>query len=458
MARARPDPRATTHPERSDGSHAVAAPRHATRAARSIVALLASIVLTSCTVRSGHELVVWAMGSEGEAVAKLVPAFTRDHPDIRVRVQSIPWSAAHEKLLTAFVGESLPDVFQAGNTWLPELRELGAIDAIDARLDASGTLARADFFPGVLDTNVLEGQTWGVPWYVDTRVLFYRNDLLAEVGIREAPATWDAWLAAMEAVQSHARAREAHAVLLPLREWQVPVILALGLNATLLRDDDGYGNFRSEPVREAFERYLEIFHRGLAASDSAATSGNVYQDFARGAFVFYVTGPWNLGEMNRRLPDTLANAWSTAPMPSVRDGVAGVSLAGGASLVLSSSSRRKDDAWRLIEYLAAPSQQAALERETGDLPACRSAWQALGLADEARTRAFFTQLQSVRATPKIPEWEQIASQIARHAEAMIRGDETLDEGLAALDRDADRILEKRRWLATRSRVAAPHVD
>ncbi len=458
MARFGCDSRGMTRLRSRERRRGAAAHARAIRRVGWVVPWLVAIVTASCTSRGGDELVVWAMGSEGEAVAKLVPAFTREHPGLHVRVQSIPWSAAHEKLLTAFVGRSLPDVFQAGNTWLPELRELGAIDAIDARLDASAALTRNDFFPGVLDTNVLEGQTWGVPWYVDTRLLFYRSDLLAEAGIREAPATWESWLAAMEAVQSHSRSSEGHAVLLPLREWQVPVILALGQDATLLRDDDRYGNFRSEPVRAAFARYLELFHRGLAPSESAATSGNVYQDFARGAFVFFVTGPWNLGEMSRRLPGTLAAAWSTAPMPSARDGVAGVSLAGGASLVLSSSSRRKDDAWRLIEFLAAPSQQAALERATGDLPACRSAWQALGLAEEPRTRAFFTQLQSVRATPKIPEWEQIASQIARHAEAMIRGDETLDEGLAALDRDADRILEKRRWLATRSRSAASHVE
>ena len=52
----------------------------------------------------------------------------------------------------------------------------------------------------------------------------------------------------------------------------------------------------------------------------------------------------------------------------------------------------------------------------------------------------------MRATPKIPEWERIADQITRHAESAIRGRLTIDEALAALDRDADETLEKRRWL------------
>src|SRR5207245_1816773 len=137
--------------------------------------------------RGGVEVELWAMGREGEVVAQLMPEFERRHPSLRVRVQQIPWSAAHEKLLTAYVGGAMPDVFQAGNTWLPELVALGALEPLDERLARSASVARGDYFPGILDTNVIDGVTWGLPWYVDTRVLFYRIDLLAEAGYPEPP-------------------------------------------------------------------------------------------------------------------------------------------------------------------------------------------------------------------------------------------------------------------------------
>jgi multiple sugar transport system substrate-binding protein len=60
--------------------------------------------------------------------------------------------------------------------------------------------------------------------------------------------------------------------------------------------------------------------------------------------------------------------------------------------------------------------------------------------------AFRTQLEVVRATPKIPEWERIANKISQYAEAAVRGDLELDDALAALDADVDAILEKRRSL------------
>jgi multiple sugar transport system substrate-binding protein len=56
------------------------------------------------------------------------------------------------------------------------------------------------------------------------------------------------------------------------------------------------------------------------------------------------------------------------------------------------------------------------------------------------------QLGAVRATPKIPEWERIAGRITRYAEAAVRGGMAPEEALAALDRDVDAMLAKRRWL------------
>src|SRR5262245_23371440 len=72
------------------------------------------------TADSVTQVELWAMGREGEVVQQLLPEFDQRNPGIRVRVQQVPWSAAHEKLLTAFVGGVMPDVFQVGNTWIPE--------------------------------------------------------------------------------------------------------------------------------------------------------------------------------------------------------------------------------------------------------------------------------------------------------------------------------------------------
>jgi multiple sugar transport system substrate-binding protein len=401
------------------------------------------LVSLACAQEPGEVVEFWALGREGEHVRALVPAFEARHPGLRVRVQQIPWSAAHEKLLTAFVGEALPDVIQLGNTWIPEFAALGALEELEAWLARTPALDVSDFFPGVLDAARIEGVTHALPWYADTRLLFHRSDWFA--GPR--PETWAGWLAEAERVQARLGPGQ-HAFLLPLGEWELPVILALQHGAELLREGGRHGNFRSPEFRAAFAFYLSFFARGLAPESGVAQLANLHQDFAAGAFGALVSGPWNLCEFALRLPPDFEDRWATAPLPTLAGPGPGTSLAGGASLALVATSPRKEAAWAFMAFLAEPAQQIEFQRLSGDLPARRSAWDDPALA-EPRVAPFRAQLAHAVATPKLPEWERIASRIAWHAEAAVRERRDLDAVLAALDRDADEVLEKRRWLLSK---------
>src|SRR5690606_15617144 len=158
-----------------------------------LAALAAALLAAGCGAApaGSGEVMFWGMGREGEVVRELVPEFERRNPGNRAHVQQIPWTAAHEKPLTAFVGEATPDVAQVGNTWVPEFVALGALEELGPWVARSAVIREADVFPGIWDTNVVDGRLYGVPWYVDTRVLFYRTDILAEAGYDSIPPTWE---------------------------------------------------------------------------------------------------------------------------------------------------------------------------------------------------------------------------------------------------------------------------
>jgi multiple sugar transport system substrate-binding protein len=398
--------------------------------------------LAGCAKDGDRPLQFWGLGREGEVVAELLPE--------GVESQQIPWSAAHEKILTAFVGNSSPDVGQVGNTWIPELSAIGAIEPLDEYLRSSKSVLAGDYFPGIWDTNVVDGHVWGIPWYVDTRILFYRRDLLEAVGFKQAPRTWSEWMEVMRRLKERAGPK-GFAILLPTDEWQPPIAMALQKGAPLLRDGNRWAAFREPRFQAAYETYSQIYRRGFASVVPNSQVGNLYQQFAEGAFAMYVTGPWNLGEMRSRLPPEMQDRWATAPMPAP-DGEAwpGASVAGGASLVIfkskSRSPQRTAEAWKLIEHLSRPDQQVRFFQLTGDLPARKSAWSTPELAGDPQARAFWQQLQNVLPTPKVPEWEQIATLFFEHSESAIRGRATSEQALAALEGDVNRLLEKRRWL------------
>ena len=390
------------------------------------------------------------MGREGEVVAELAREFERIHPDIRVEVQALPWSAAHEKLLTAFAGDTTPDLCQLGNTWIPEFVALGALRQLDGDVARSSIVDAADYFPGIWATNRVDGKLYGVPWYVDTRLLFYRRDLLAQAGYAHAPRSWAEWTAMLDAIRQRGVPGQ-FGIVLPAVEIEPLVALALQQEDPLLRDGGRHGNFESAGFRKALEFYLSMFRRGFAPPPGAADASNIWNEFGRGQFVFYVSGPWNIGELQRRLPADLQQSWTTAPLPGA-DGP-GSSIAGGSSLVIFRKSRQAQAAWQLIEFLSRPEVQRRFHALTGDLPPRRAAWSEGALGNDVHARAFRDQLERVKPTPAVPEWERIANEIRVVAERVVHGDLTVEEGVAELDRRTDLILQKRRWLLDRARAA-----
>jgi len=412
--------------------------------------LIATLGLLSCGPARENSVILrfWAMGAEGEVVAQMVPEFERENPGIKVRVQTMPWSAAHEKLLTSFVGEATPDVAQLGNTWVPEFQAIHALEPLDAYVERSGVVKPEAFFRGIWDTNVIDDTTRGIPWYVDTRVIFYRKDILAKAGYPSIPDNWVNWRAAMEAVKRRQGANQ-YPIFLPTNEWAQPMILGLQANSPILKDNGQYGAFSDSAFARAFAFYVGLFRDGLAPVAGANDMANPFQEFARGTFAMWITGPWNVGEMRKRLPAQLQNAWATAPLPGPTGGASGVSLAGGSSIVIFKASAHKDAAWKLVEYLAQPEQQLRFSRLTGDLPASVAAWRDSSLSGDPHFIAFYTQLQRVRPMPKVAEVEIISSKLIEASEAAVRGNVPDQRALASLDRDVDQILEKRRWIVAR---------
>lgn len=386
----------------------------------------------------------WAMGNEATNVPQILPGFERLNPGIKVEVQALPWTAAHSKLLTSYAGSSLPDLSQVGNTWVSEMAAIGAISALPAF--ASDLLT--DQFPAVLETNRIGGQVVGVPWYVDTRLIYYRADLLEQAGFGDGvPQTWETWKAAMHAVKRVA-GPGAYAVLLPVNEFEQLLTFGLQGAEPLLRDRDTRGNFSSASFVAALEFYKSLFDEGLAPVASSTQISNVWTEFERGYFSFYFSGPWTIGDFKNRLKPT--TRWMTSGVPGPTG--PGASAPGGSSLVVYRQSPHQEAAWKLVRYLADPAVQARFNTITGDLPARESAWATPAVANDPYVAAFKGQLSRARAVPKVPEWERIVTEMQIVAERMVRGQFTPRAAAAEIDRRADRLLEKRRWMIEQGRA------
>jgi multiple sugar transport system substrate-binding protein len=87
------------------------------------------------------------------------------------------------------------------------------------------------------------------------------------------------------------------------------------------------------------------------------------------------------------------------------------------------------------------------------MPPRRSSWAGGALRDDPKAHAFREQLERVKPTPPIPEWERIVTEMQLVAAQAVHGDLSIDQAAAEIDRRTDLILEKRRWILDHAKLA-----
>ncbi len=419
-----------------------------------IISLTFFCIQLSCNSSSNQKVVnFWAMGAEGESIRRLLPEFEKEHPDIKINIQMIPWNAAQEKLITAYAGNNTPDGCQLGNTWIPQFAALEAIENLDSFIEKSKSVSKENFFNGIWETNRIGNSIYGIPWYVDTRVLFYRKDILRSAGYNSPPKTWKELYDASKKIKALLKkGEEKYAIYIPTNEWADFVIFALQLGAPILKNENSYGDFSGKKFKEAFD-YLIRFYKEKLSPVGVTQVTNIYQALADSFVAMYISGPWHVPEFKKWMTGDLKDKWGTAPLPGPYDSI-GLSLAGGSSSVIFKDSDKKKEVWKFIEFLTKPETQAEFYLMVNDLPAVKSAWEDSSLQHDEYLKAFYIQLNHVIPTPKIPEWEQIVfSKLQNYIEIAARGTMTTDDALKALDKEVNQVLEKRRWILGRSGVA-----
>src|SRR4029453_13767622 len=111
---------------------------------------------------------VWAMGTEGELLPDLVAEFEKENPDADVNVTAIPWQDYAKKIETAVASGSTPDATMIGSSDLASFVAGGVLDPVP-----DGLVDDSSFFAGAQSSTEIDGAAYAVPWYVETRVLFY---------------------------------------------------------------------------------------------------------------------------------------------------------------------------------------------------------------------------------------------------------------------------------------------
>jgi len=377
--------------------------------------------------KASGEITVWAMGTEGEKLSVLADAFMKENPDAKVTITPVPWDGAHNKLSAAIAGQQTPDVTMLGTTWIGEFAKTGALDVVPPDF-----VDKADFFPGAWETGVVDGTSYSVPWYVETRLLYVNKAVAEKAGVTEAPKTWDELKQAVKDLQAKGGAKWG-TYLQPGQQgaWQT-VMPFVWQNGGDIYDGSKF-TLDTPEVTEALEYYKSFYDEGLSTKDRLR-EGETEPKVLSGEIASFVSGPWHIALLDELGGKGKYDLW---PMPSGAGDA--TSFIGGSNMSVFKNTKNRDAAWKFVSYLMRPDVQVKWYQTVSDLPSVQAAWDDKALADDPQLKVFGDQLDKAKAPPSIPTWEQIAAGVDTELEKVAKGGESAADAAKAMQQQATSI-------------------
>jgi multiple sugar transport system substrate-binding protein len=377
-------------------------------------------------------ITVWAMGTEGELLPKLATEFSKENPGAKVEVTAVPWQDYAKKVQTAIASGDTPDATMVGAVDLAGFASTGGLEKVPTGLVDQGT-----FYPGAVQSTKFEDAAYGVPWYVETRSLFYRKDLAQAAGVR-APKTWDEYGPFLKALQQHGAKWGLSLPTGASATWQGVVPFMWQAGAELMSADGKKFTFDTPEARKGLEFYQQFITSKMSNPNGPVSLGEIEPQFVAGSTAALISGPWEEGLLKSAGGQAFVDSKvGIAPLPSGPKSNA--SYIGGGQWSVFKDAKNRDGAWKFIRWMSTADSQKSWYGLSGDLPAVQSAWSEGKLATDPTLAVFREQLKTAQGGPNTTTWRQVTAVLDAEFEKVAKGVSTPEAALQAIQQRASTI-------------------
>lgn len=369
----------------------------------------------SSAPQDGGKTVVtmWLMPNSGtpeEDFMEILQPFLEANPDIEVQPTVLDWGSAWTKLTTAATSGEGPDITQLGTTQIAAIAAMGALEELTPIYDRFG--GEEAFYEATLPTTQILGggdERYAAPWFIDTRALFYRKDVCEAAGVNPETdfETWDSFKEALTKMKDiEIDGKKITPLGMPGKnDWNVIHNYApwiWGAGGEFIAEDNKTCVINSDEAVEGIKFYTELATEGLLSMPGLEkNSAEIEAAFNEGEFATMFSGAYEIATLRREKPE-LAEKVGTAPFPAGPKGR--YAFFGGSGLSVFKTSKNKEAAFKVIEYLMTPEAQVAYQEKCGNLPTVKAAYETDFVANEEMRQAFKEQADFGKAYPSVAGW------------------------------------------------------
>ncbi|MDR1956452.1 MAG: ABC transporter substrate-binding protein [Treponema sp.] len=392
------------------------------------------ILLVSCVLFILSSTVVFAAGGEQQGESKLtvwithgppdngilqkiVDGFNATNPTLKAEMHQVPGSETDSStLMTAVRGGTGPDAYMLDRFVVPQRAADGILEDITDELLKIDPQIKNKYIPFAWDEANFKGRTYALPFDTDTRMLYYRKDILRAAGVdltKFDPANGPLTLAELDAIAKTLDVKDANGNYTRLG-WN-PVDDAVGQVGPYT-----WGFIYGATFANASTMTIQVTDPKLAqtyqwAKEWAASRGpqqlstwtSTYsppnsppqnQPFITGNLAILITGDWQINTMTTYAKDV---EYGITWLPVAKAGDQPTTWAGGWSWVVPKGTKHKPEAVAFLAYAAGEPGQTVYTRDSLHLPTSVPVSQNASLFDAAH-KIFQESLPVAHSRPVLP--------------------------------------------------------
>jgi multiple sugar transport system substrate-binding protein len=397
---------------------------------------------------SGSGDLIFSMGTDTSGtLPALIDKFNKQSKDFKVQYREMPTDsgAYFDKLRTQFqAGGGDIDVMGADVIWPVQFAASGWLLDVTDRFPKS---KQSEFLQGPIQSLMYEGKIYGVPWFTDAGLLYYRADLLEKSGFSEPPKTWS-----------------------ELEEMGMKTAQDQGIDNAFVFQGDQYeggvcngceyiwtngGNvldpadpnkvvIDSPEAIEGLTTEQNIVKNGVAPQAVATyTETETDPAFLGNRAVFARNWPYMYALAGTKdYPDVKPEQIGIAPLPLGEGQTQLASALGGWNMLINATTDMPDEAWEFVQFMTSVEGQTQRALEASLLPTRPVLYENQEIRDTLPVVVQGEEaLKNARARPVSPYYSDMSLEMQEQFNSVVSGDTTPEDAVASLQTSLEQIVE-----------------
>lgn len=360
----------------------------------------------------------------------LIAEFEQQNPTLKVRWVDVPWADMERKILTAVSAKTAPDVVNLNPGFASQLAQRGAWVELDDKVPAE---VRQQYLPNIWKASTFEGKTFGIPWYLTTRVAICNQDLLQKAGISKPPATYAELATAAKQIKQKTGKYAFFTTVVPEDSGELlESFVQMGVE---LMDADGKAAFNTAKGKAAFQYWVDLYKQGLIPKE-VLTEGHRYaiELYQRGDSAILASGAEFLNNIATNAP-SIAKASISAPQITGETDKKNVAV---MNLVIPKDSDVPDAALKFALFVTNDANQLSFAKAANVLPSTVKALQDSYFqtaptnatpVDKARVISAKQMQDAEVLVPAMKNAKQLQRVIYDNLQAAMLGQKTVDDAI-----------------------------